>query len=163
MPFLKCSLELRMIEYTKAKLSDIVAMQEVVRPEVEKGIILFRSSDEMATNIRSYILAKEGQDIVGFGALHFHADDLAEIRSLVVKEGFRGQGIGKGIIHALLKEGEHLGVKTAFTLTYQRSFFESLGFCEIPKEKLPPHKIWADCIKCKHFPVCDEIALIKTI
>lgn len=152
-----------MMEYTKAKLSDIRAMQEVVKPEVEKGIILFRSSDEMATNIRSYILAKHEGEIIGFGALHFHADNLAEIRSLVVKEAFRGKGVGKGIIQNLLEEGRAMGLREVFTLTYQRAFFEALGFHEIPKEKLPPHKIWADCIKCKHFPVCDEIALIKTI
>ncbi len=152
-----------MIQYTKAKLSDIAPMQEVVKSEVEKGIILFRSSDEMATNIRSYILAKEDDVIVGFGALHFHADDLAEIRSLVVKEGFRGRGIGKGIIQNLIVEGTQLGVKKIFTLTYQKAFFESTGFTEISKETLPSHKIWADCIKCKHFPICDEVALIKTI
>ncbi len=152
-----------MITYTKAKLSDIALMQEVVKPEVEKGIILFRSSDEMATNIRSYILAKQENAIVGFGALHFHADDLAEVRSLVVKDGFRGSGIGKGIVQALLNEGEAMGVKKVFTLTYKKPFFESVGFSEIPKESLPSHKIWADCIKCKHFPVCDEIALIKII
>ena len=29
-----------------------------------------------------------------------------------------------------------------------------------PKESLPEHKIWADCIKCIHFPVCNEIALV---
>ncbi len=152
-----------MITYTKAKLSDIVSMQEVVKPEVEKGIILFRSADEMATNIRSYILAKDEGTIIGFGALHFHADDLAEVRSLAVKDGFRGRGVGKGIVQALLKEGEAMDVKKVFTLTYQKPFFESVGFSEIPKESLPSHKIWADCIKCKHFPVCDEIALIKII
>jgi len=32
---------------------------------------------------------------------------------------------------------------------------------EIDKKDLSNQKIWADCIKCKHFPVCDEIALIK--
>jgi amino-acid N-acetyltransferase len=152
-----------MIVYTKAKLSDIVFMQEVVRPEVEKGIILFRSSDEMATNIRSYILAKEDDTIIGFGALHFHADDLAEVRSLVVKEGYRGKGVGQGIVHALIEEGKVLLVKKIFTLTYQKKFFETVGFSEIPKESLPSQKIWADCIKCKHFPVCDEIALIKIL
>ena len=152
-----------MIVYTKAKLSDIVPMQELVKPEVDKGIILFRSSDEIATNIRSYILAKEEEQIVGFGALHFHADDLAEIRSLVVKEDFRGKGIGKGLVSTLLDEGTHLGVEKVLTLTYKKAFFESLGFSEIPKESLPSHKLWADCIKCKHFPVCDEIALIKIL
>ncbi len=153
-----------MIKYTKAKLSDIQAMQDLVLDEVKKGIILFRSADEMATNIRSYILAKDDDDnIVGFGALHFHAFDLAEVRSLIVSDKCRGLGIGKAIVEELLNEGKALDVKKIFTLTYVKAFFESIGFEEIPKESLPAHKIWADCIKCKHFPVCDEIALIKTI
>lgn len=50
-----------------------------------------------------------------------------------------------------------------FTLTYERRFFEKIGFVEIPKEELPAHKIWADCIKCKYFPVCEEIALIYSL
>ncbi|MDD2382991.1 MAG: N-acetyltransferase [Sulfurospirillaceae bacterium] len=152
-----------MIVFCKAKLSDIVSMQELVKPEVEKGIILFRNSDEIATNIRSYILAKEDSNIVGFGALHFHADDLAEVRSLVVKDTERSKGVGKGIVNTLLEEGRQLGVKRVFTLTYKKAFFEAVGFIEIPKESLPSHKIWADCIKCKHFPICDEIALIKNL
>ena len=41
----------------KAKLSDIVAMQELVSSEVKDGIILNRSEDEVATNIRSFVLA----------------------------------------------------------------------------------------------------------
>jgi amino-acid N-acetyltransferase len=152
-----------LIEYVKPKLSDIAQMQELVKEEVEKGIILFRSSDEMATNIRSYIVAKEDEAILGFGALHLHAYDLAEIRSLVVSKTCRGRGIGKSMVLELLKEAKALGVKKVFTLTYEADFFKSINFKEIPKESLPAHKIWADCIKCKHFPVCDEVALIQTI
>ncbi len=138
-------------------------MQNLVVDEVKKGVILFRSSDEMATNIRSYILAKNENKIVGFGALHFHAYNLGEIRSLIVSQDCRGMGIGKGMVNTLVQEGKSMNVKEIFTLTYQKSFFESIGFTEIPKESLPAHKIWADCVKCKHFPVCDEVALIKTI
>jgi len=152
-----------LINYTKAKLTDIVLMQELVVDEVKKGTILFRSSDEMATNIRSYVIAKKDETIVGFGALHFHANDLGEIRSLIVSDKYRGEGIGKSIVNNILEEGKVLHVKKIFTLTYKQGFFESIGFREIPKESLPAHKIWADCVKCKHFPVCDEVALIKTI
>ncbi len=152
-----------MIRYQKATLKDIVFMQELVKPEVEQGIILHRSDDEIATNIRSYVLAKKNGELFGFGALHFHAPDLAEVRSLVVCSKARGMGVGKNIVQNLLKEAFYYGVKKVFTLTYQRVFFEKLGFSEISKELLPEHKIWADCIKCKHFPICDEIALIKTM
>jgi amino-acid N-acetyltransferase len=148
------------IEYKKAKLTDVATMQNLVLPEVRSGKILFRSNDEISTNIRSYTLAKNGNELVGFTALHIHAPDLAEVRSLIVLENFRGRGIGQELVKKTLEEAEELGVKKVFTLTYEQSFFEKLSFREIPKESLPEHKIWADCVKCKHFPICDEIALI---
>ncbi|MFA5232818.1 MAG: N-acetyltransferase [Sulfurimonas sp.] len=151
------------IELTKARLSDIENMQKLVIPEVEAGVILARSSDEIATNIRSYILAKEDGEIVGFCALHIHTPTLAEIRSLVVKEGRRGMGIGQSLIDNAIEEARMLGLQKVLSLTYKQSFFEKLGFVEIPKESLPEHKIWADCIKCKHFPICNEVSLIKTL
>ena len=151
------------IKYLSAKLSDISHMQKLIEPEVKSGIILARNSDEIATNIRSYILAKLDDKLVGFGALHFHTDKLGEVRSLVVSPDIRGRGIGKNIVKKCIESAKELGAKQIFTLTYKKEFFESLGFKEIPKEELPAHKIWADCIKCKFFPICDEIALIRTI
>lgn len=151
------------MQYIKAKLSDIENMQELVKPEVQSGIILHRSSDEIATNIRSYMLVKDESTLVGFGALHFHSDTLAEIRSLVIDGKMRGKGVGFSLVENLLEEASDYGVCQVFTLTYQKSFFENLGFKEINKEQLPSQKIWADCIKCKHFPVCDEVALIKNM
>ncbi len=152
-----------MIKYINATLQDIVNMQTLVQSEVENGTILARSDDEIATNIRSYILAKQEDKLIGFGALHFHTRGLGEVRSLIVSVDARGKGVGKKIVKELLKNAKKFGAKKIFTLTYKRSFFESLGFLEIPKEDLPAHKIWADCIKCKFFPICDEIALIQTI
>jgi len=151
------------IKYISAKLSDINEMQKLIEPEVQSGIILARNSDEIATNIRSYILAKLDDKLVGFGALHFHTDKLGEVRSLVVSPDVRGRGIGKNIVKKTIESAKELGAQQIFTLTYKKEFFESLGFREIPKEELPAHKIWADCIKCKFFPICDEIALIRTI
>jgi amino-acid N-acetyltransferase len=152
-----------MISYRKATLKDIKDMQELTREEVLKGIILHRADDEVATNIRSYTLALKNEKIVGLSALHIHASSLAEVRSIVVDKELRGKGIGKEIVKRLLEEGKNLGLKQIFTLTYQKEFFQKLSFKEIPKESLPTSKIWADCIKCKHFPICDEIALIIDI
>lgn len=151
------------VEFSKAKLSDIENMQKLVMPEVESGLILARSSDEIATNIRSYILAWEDGEIVGFCALHIHTPSLAEIRSLVVKESKRGRQIGESLVLRAIEEARTLGLQKVLSLTYRQKFFENLGFVEIPKESLPEHKIWADCIKCKHFPVCNEVSLIKTL
>jgi amino-acid N-acetyltransferase len=138
-------------------------MQELVSPEIESGVILTRSDDELATNIRSYILAKYNNELVGFCALHIHTSSLAEIRSLIVKEEYRGQKIGEKMIEQAMDDAKSIGLQKVLSLTYKQSFFEKLGFVEIPKESLPEHKIWADCIKCKHFPICNEVSLIKTI
>jgi len=144
----------------KPTLDDIANMQNIVKEEVLNGTILFRSDDEIATNIRSYTVAKNSNRVIGYGALHIHTKNLAEIRSLVIDKNHRGQGIGAKIVSKLIEEGKSLKVKDIFTLTYQKEFFERLGFSEIPKESLPEQKIWADCIKCKHFPICNEVSLI---
>ena len=153
-----------MIELVKAKLSDISAMQVLVASEVKEGIILNRSEDEVATNIRSYVLAKDGERLVGYTALHIHSKRLAEIRSLIVDEKYRGQKIGQRMVEFTLEEAKALGVEEdVLVLTYLPAFFEKLGFNEINKEVIPEHKIWADCIKCIHFPVCNEIALVHKL
>ena len=150
-----------MIHYSKAKLSHVEHMQELVKPYVEDGTILERSADEIATNIRSYTLAFDNEKLIGFSALHIHTTKLAEIRSLIVHESFRDKGVGKELVSLGLEEGNDLGLLEVLVLTYKQAFFEKLGFVEIPKESLPEHKIWADCIKCKHFPLCNEVSLIK--
>jgi len=136
-------------------------MQTLVQPFVDDGTILERLPDEIATNIRSYTLAFDDEQLIGFSALHIHTTKLAEIRSLIVHEEFRDKGVGKELVSLGLQEGEGLGLKEVLVLTYKQAFFEKLGFVEIPKESLPEHKIWADCIKCKHFPLCNEVSLIK--
>jgi len=152
------------IELVKAKLDDIPAMQALVADKVKDGTILNRSEDEVATNIRSYVLAKDGEKLVGYTALHIHSPRLAEIRSLIVDEAYRGKHIGTRMVAFTLEEAKALGVKEdVLVLTYLPYFFKRLGFREIDKEVIPEHKIWADCIKCIHFPVCNEVALVYKV
>lgn len=154
---------MNLISYKKASLLDIPAMQSLVEPEIQSGVILYRSDDEIATNIRSYTLAMDGDKLVGFCALHIHSPNLAEVRSMIIDSSYRGQNIGSTLVSKVCDEGILLGLREVLALTYQRTFFERLGFVEIPKETIPEHKIWTDCIKCKHFPICNEVSLIKTL
>ncbi|WP_231852965.1 N-acetyltransferase [Nitratiruptor sp. SB155-2] len=148
------------IRYCKPTLLDIDQMQDLVAPYVKEGIILPRSDDEIATNIRSYIIAQYENQIVGYVALHIHSKTLAEIRSLVVAQEYQGKGIGKTLVEKAIQEGESLRVRKILALTYNKEFFQKKGFYEINKEDVPEHKIWQDCIKCKHFPICNEVAMM---
>ena len=150
-----------MVELVKATLLDIPEMQKMVQVEVKDGIILERNEDEVATNIRSYVLAKENNELVGYAALHIHSARLAEIRSLIIADTHRGQSIGKQIVQFSLNEAKELNVsEEVLVLTYLPDFFRKMNFIEIAKESIPEHKIWADCIKCIHFPICNEISLV---
>ncbi len=150
-----------MVELVKAKLSDIPQMQLLVASEVKDGVILYRSIDEVSTNIRSYVLAKKDEELLGYAALHIHSPRLAEIRSLIVSEMFRGEKIGQRLVNFTLSEAKALGVSgEVLVLTYLPEFFKKMNFTEISKESIPEHKIWADCINCIHFPICNEVSLV---
>ena len=206
-------MDLGKFSISKPTLRDIPAMRNLILPEVQRGIILDRSEDEMASAIRSYSVVRIGnssltqssreleksafdrqsvlsqadfpaqptnltQDtriaenlkkstdsgtIIAFAALQILSPTLAEIRSLIVAESHRRLGIATALILHLIDEGKALNLKEILTLTYQKEVFAKIGFVEIAKDSLPNQKIWADCIKCKKFPICDEIALLKTL
>ena len=151
------------MKISKPTLNDLDNMAELTKYYVENGIIIHRDRDEMANTIRSYFVAKSKNRILGLVALHIYSEDLAEVRSLVVDKSMHGKGIGSKLIKALEKEAKEIGVSKILVLTYQDGFFKKIGYSEIEKLLIPNQKIWADCIKCKHFPQCDEIALIKQI
>lgn len=158
-------MDLTKFSISKPTLRDIPAMRNLILPEVQRGIILDRTEDEMASAIRSYSVVCENgsNNIIAFAALQILSPTLAEIRSLIVGESYRRLGIATALILHLIKEGESLNLKEILTLTYQKEVFAKIGFKEIAKDSLPNQKIWADCIKCKKFPICDEIALLKTL
>ncbi len=151
------------IEFYKPTVLDIPQMQELVKPEVDKGIILLRTEDEMATTIRSYIVVKVDGKMAGFTATHIHSPRMAEVRSLIVDEKYRGLSLGKKLVDKCVEEAKFYGIKQVLSLTYEKNFFLNCGFREIPKEEIPEQKIWADCIKCKLFPICNEVAMVKDI
>ncbi len=144
-------------------LENIIDIQSILKPYVDEGIILYRDEDEIATNIRSYKMIYDENIPVGIGALHIYSHFLGEIRSLAVSKNYQGKGIGKQLVNAFLEDAKTLGLKDVLVLTYKKEFFEKLGFREISKESIPEKKIWADCIKCKFFPNCNETALIISL
>jgi amino-acid N-acetyltransferase len=148
----------------KAKISDARAIHTLLSTFSDRGEILPRSLNEIYDNLRDYSVYCQGEpeSIVGICSIHVSWENLAEIRSLAVKEGYTQKGVGKALVENCLAEARDLGISRVFVLTYQQRFFEKRGFSIIDKAELP-HKIWADCLKCVKFPNCDETAMIKEI
>jgi len=124
--------------------------------------MLYRPTQDIYDHLRDFFVYERDGDIGGITALHVWGTELAEIRSLAVREECRGAGVGRLLIEACMEEARTLGVKKVFALTYRAAFFEKLGFQTLDKLKLP-HKIWGDCLKCSRFPNCDETAVIREV
>jgi len=146
----------------KARISDIKELHKLINFYAERGEMLPRSLNELYENIRDFLVFEEKGKILGCCALHVSWEDLAEMKSLAVKPGYTGKGIGRKLIEVCLKETEVLGIKKVFALTFTPEYFEKRGFRKIEKDELP-HKIWSECINCPKFPNCEEIAMLKEI
>jgi amino-acid N-acetyltransferase len=70
-------------------------------------------------------------EVVGAGAVHVMWEDLAEVRSLIVRDDLRGQGVGHLLVSALLERAKALNVSRVFCLTFETEFFAKHGFAEI--------------------------------
>jgi amino-acid N-acetyltransferase len=146
-----------------AQMRDVKAMYDLLDHFADKGLLLGRSLSSLYDQLRDFQVFVEqgdaGEEIVGVCALHICWEDLAEVRSLAVKDSAQGKGIGRQLVESCLHEAEALGIKQVFTLTYQPDFFSHRGFDPIDKNELP-HKVWSDCINCPKFPDCNEEAMI---
>lgn len=148
-----------MIEYRKAKLSDAEEILTLINYFAEKGLMLPRTRSTLYEGIREFVVAVDGDKIIGTGSLHIIWNDLAEIRALAVDHNYHGKGVGREIVEILLDEAKKLQCPKVFTLTYQVDFFEHFEFKLVDKEAMP-HKVWKECINCVKFPNCDENAMI---
>ena len=147
----------------QARIKDVKEIHLLLKHFAAEGLLLARSISSLYDQLRDFIIFEDSDGtILGVCALHIIWEDLAEIRSLAVKEAAQKKGVGHLLVEHCLQEAEGLGLERVFTLTYQAEFFRKQGFVDIDKKDLP-HKIWGDCIHCTMFPDCDEEALIRTM
>jgi amino-acid N-acetyltransferase len=147
-------------EVRKARAADVPAMQRLIAHFAARGELLPRTLNELYVHLRDFFVCVAGGEVIGICALSLYWEDLAEIRTLAVREEHGGKGLGAALVTGCLGEAARLGVRRVFALTYRPGFFTRLGFREIDKRELP-QKIWKDCIKCAKFANCDEVALIR--
>ena len=150
------------IEIRKAAMHDIPALLELINGYAAKGIMLPRTEFEMSENMRDFMVAYAGSQLVGCGALHFYSPTVGEIRSLAVAESHKTHGIGRLIVDSLVYEAKLYGLDAAFAFTYVPGFFAKVGFHEVERGELPL-KAWKDCLRCPKFHACDEIAVVRVL
>jgi amino-acid N-acetyltransferase len=96
--------------------------------------------------------------LIGCGELAPLSDRVAEVRSLVVDERWRGKGTGAALVDAIAVRGRALGFLTLTAFTHQPSHFVRLGFSIVPHAWVP-EKIAHDCAACALFRQCGQYAV----
>lgn len=147
-----------MSEVRKPKLSEVYDLKQLLDSAVAEGKVLPRELPELYENVRDFYVFVDGKGVGGCVALHIDMVDLAEVRSLVVRPDLRGQGVGGRLVKATLEEADALDIARVYALTREEKFFLKLGFHMVDKAELP-YKVFKDCMRCRLFPGCDEVAV----
>ena len=142
-----------------AAIGDVPAIHFLLEIYAEQGNLLPRTMNELYRHLRDFFVIDVQDQIAACGALEIFTEDLGEIRSLVVADQFKGQGLGRLLVLRIIDEARTLGLKRLMALTYVPIFFHKLGFATVPKDTLP-EKVWNICVKCYKYNNCDETAVL---
>ena len=145
-----------------AGLGDIEVMATMINRFAAQGLMLPKSTTELARNFREYVVLTGPDGVVGCAGLRVYSSDLAEIVGLAVREDWQRRGLGPRLVAHLIEQARGLGIKRVFAMALKGDLFESLGFRTIPREWLP-EKVAADCKGCARRAGCREIALVTDL
>jgi N-acetylglutamate synthase-like GNAT family acetyltransferase len=117
------------ISIRPAVLQDEPAIRAIIRTE---GL------NPLSIHWNNFLLADDAKfRIVGIGAVKRHGDGSRELASIAVLPDWRGRGVARAIIEALLaRERSPLYLTCRDTMT---GFYERFGFREIGVEEMTPY------------------------
>ena len=143
-----------------ADRTDARKIHELIQRNQQAGHLLPRQLAELASRIDRFVVAVDGRgSIVGCGELAPLSSSLAEIRSLVVSETRRRQGLGYRIVDELRTRARAAGYDDLCVFAHQPAYFAHIGFSIVPHTWLP-EKIMADCRSCALFRQCGQFAMV---
>lgn len=85
------------------------------------------------------LAAMDGDELVGLGGLAAEDAETAELKRIMLRDGARGQGVGRRLVTALLDHARRQGFRrvrlhTHARLEASRALYESCGFRPIPND-----------------------------
>lgn len=95
-------------------------------------------SSDIPTRLDAIFLYRIGTEAVGLGGIEQY-DAYGLLRSIVVADSFRGNGLGKRLCQMLLEQAVQQGIRELYLLTETAEpLFEKLGFEAIDRRTVPP-------------------------
>lgn len=143
--------------------SDARRVLDLIQQNQQTGHLLPRQLSELIARVERFVIAVDGRgSIIGCAELAPLSSSLAEIRSLVVSERRRGEGVGRRIVDELRLRAKAAGYDDLCVFAHQPAYFAHMGFSIVPHTWLP-EKISADCRTCPLFRRCDQFAMVMDL
>jgi amino-acid N-acetyltransferase len=144
----------------RARTADVRAIRALVEPLAAARVLIAKESVAYFEALQEFRVAEVDGEVAGCGALHVMWEDLAEVRTLAVGDGYRGLGIGGLLLEALLDDARELGVHRVFCLTFEVDFFTRHGFSEIQGTPVSPD-VYAELLRSHDDGVAEFLDLAR--
>jgi len=85
---------------------------------------------------RFVVIVDPGDEVLACGQIKPHGDEVRELASIAVRPGYRGQGLARRVIEALLAAGPrplYLMCRSSMGPLYEKFGFRSLDFEMMPR------------------------------
>jgi len=145
-----------------ASPSDVPAIHRLITDNVDNGHLLPRSIEDVERHVARFVVASIDGAVVGCAELAPLSGKVAEVRSLVVAEAFRGRHIGPDLVSEVATTATATGFSTLCAFTHQPSHFVRMGFTIVPHIWVP-EKITHDCTGCALFRRCGQHAVMLAL
>ena len=120
-----------MITIRPARTADVREIRTLIDSYSADGSLLSKATVTIFEGTQEFLVATDGERVIGCGALHVMWEDLAEVRTLAVVPDRANEGIGSQMLQHLLEKARVLGTRRVFCLTFKKDFFGHHGFIEI--------------------------------
>jgi amino-acid N-acetyltransferase len=84
-----------------------------------------------------FVVREDDGRVVGVAGLELYGED-GLVRSVAVDPDYRGQGLAKSLVEAVIQRAERVGLRSLYLLTTTaRNYFARRGFSDCPREAAP--------------------------
>ncbi len=146
------------IEVRPAAPDEAADLFRLISDNLENGHLLPRPLGEIVLHVPSFLVSAGSTGVVGCAELARLGPGLAEVRSLVVTDTHRNQGVGTRLLSRTIETAQCQGYKKLCAFAYNPHLFIRLGFSIVPHTWVP-EKISTDCHRCVWFRRCLQYAV----
>ena len=122
---------------TPADAADVAVL---IQQHVPSGALLPRSPDFVAERANDFLVAVDGERVVGCVHLSEYSPSLAEVRSLAVDAAYARRAVDARLLEAVEQLARQRQYPTLFAVTNDEALFRARGYEPHPVPELYPEQ-----------------------